>query len=130
MSSLSIEGAVTCKVTAVSLKWRWCLLVVIATAVFGGFAANAASSAALQASRTATVLEAEVPLGPMSCFDASCNKGAPTQATPPLSIAAVSATVAGALVYAVNRLTKRIRLAVARLPQGSPTVLFRPPQFS
>jgi hypothetical protein len=112
-----------------SLKWRWCLFVVIAVAVFGGFIPNAQPSAALQPSRTVTFLAEELPMGPISCFGA-CNKGAPTPTTPPLGIAALCAMAAGVLAYAVTRSAKRIRPKVAPLPEGSHTVPFRPPRFS
>jgi hypothetical protein len=113
-----------------SLKWRWCLFVVIATAVFGGFIPNGPHPTALQPSRTVTLLAEELPIGPISCFGAWCNKGTPTPMTPPLSIAAVGATTAGVLAYAVTRSARRIRPKVAPLPEGNPTVPFRPPQFS
>jgi hypothetical protein len=113
-----------------SLKWRWCLFVVMATAVFGGFIPNGPHPTALQPSRTVTLLAEELPIGPISCFGAWCNKGTPTPTTPPLSIAAVCAPTAGVLAFAVTRSTKRIRPKVAPLPEGNPTVPFRPPQFS
>jgi uncharacterized integral membrane protein len=113
-----------------SLKWRWCLFVVIASAVLGGLIPTAASSAVLQPSRAVTLLAEEPPTGPLTCFGTSCNKGVPTPTTPPLYIAALCAAVAGALAYALTRSTKRIRPKVAPLRLGNPTVLFRPPQFS
>jgi hypothetical protein len=113
-----------------SLKWRWCLLVVIAAAAFGVFIPNSQPSTVPQSSRIGTLLAAEVPIGPITCLSVSCNKGTPAPTTPLLNIAAVCAIVAGVLAFALTRTRKRIRPPVIPLPQGHLTVPFRPPQFS
>jgi hypothetical protein len=112
-----------------SLKWRWCLLVVIASTAFGVFIPNGQPSAAPQPSRTATLLAEELVAGSITCFGVSCNKGAPAPITPPLNIAAVCAVVTGVIAFAMTRVTKRIRPKVVPLPQGHLTVPLRPPRL-
>lgn len=113
-----------------SLKWRCCLLVLIAAAAFGIFIPNGHSSAAPQPSGTPYLLAEEVPFGPLTCYDAACSKGAPIPTTPPMSVAAASVLFAGVLTYALTRGTRRIRPHVVALPRGHLAVPFRPPQLS
>jgi hypothetical protein len=113
-----------------SLKWRWCLFVVMVVTVFGGFIPTVQPSAALQPSRTATLLAEELPIAPLTCGGAWCSKGAPTPTTPPLGIAAVCAVAAGVFACAVSRSNRRRRPQAAPLPEGNPTVPFRPPRLS
>jgi hypothetical protein len=113
-----------------SVRWRWALVAIIALTVFGGLMPNALFSSRSPLSRPVDLLAQEPPLRPSGCFDASCSKGVPTPATPPLTIAGVCSAIAGLLTYLSVRMTKRIRQHAEPLPRGTSTALFRPPQFS
>jgi hypothetical protein len=118
------------KLQAMSLRWRWSLVVVLAAIVLGGFMPQALlSKPFLPVSPMAVALQ-DAPAFPSGCTGVSCNKGAPAAPTPALTIVALAGLTAAVVRAAGGRASKRIRSLVRTLPRGTVPVLFRPPQFS
>ncbi len=113
-----------------ALKWRFCLVAVVAVAVVSGLMPHGVVSGS-QAAASEIVQVAESPLSlPISCLDATCGKGAP--AAPAPSPGVVLAAVVGGLaaLALAHSLIRRRRLQAAVLPAGIRDPLFHPPQFS
>ena len=113
-----------------SRGWRWCLVVVMAATVLGGFMPRALLSDAMAPARAMVVSIETAPTFPTSCLDATCGKGAPAPATPVLTIAALAAIAVAMLCAATGLVTRPFRRTVRALPPGRSTPVFRPPQFS
>lgn len=113
-----------------SRRWRWCLVVVMAATVLGGFMPRALLSDALPPAHALVVSIETAPTFPTSCLDATCGKGAPAPSTPVLTIAALAAIAGATLCAAAGLVTRRIRTVVRALPPGRAIPVFRPPQFS
>jgi hypothetical protein len=113
-----------------SLKWRWCLVVVMAATVLGGFMPRTLLSDSVPPARALVASTEGVPAFPVGCLDATCGKGAPTPSAPVLTIAALAAIAAVMLSAGAGPMSRRFRSAVRALPSGRTAGVFRPPQFS
>jgi ABC-type Fe3+ transport system permease subunit len=113
------------------LKWRWCLVVVLAATVLGGFMPRALLTDSRAPVTNAAFLVEELPMAPSGCADATCGKGAPAPATPTILLAAAAAVTAAAMGLALaGRTNRRLRARAATLPSGNALRRFHPPQFS
>ncbi len=112
------------------MKWRLCLVAVVAAAVLGGFVPHGVLSGT-GAAATEIVQGAEAPLSaPLSCLDATCGKGSPAAPTPSPGIV-LAAVVGGLAAMAlVGSHIRRRRLQAVALPAGIRHTPFHPPQFS
>ncbi len=113
-----------------AVRWRICLLAIIAATVVGGVMPHGAISGT-EAAATQIVQVGESPLSvPISCFDATCGKGTPAAPAPSPGVAL--ATVVGGLaaLALTASIIRRRRLQAAVLPAGIRDPLFHPPQFS
>jgi hypothetical protein len=113
-----------------ALKWRFCLVAILASAVIGGLVPHGALSGT-ESAALEIVQVAEAPLAaPLNCLDASCGKGSPAAPAPSPGIA-LAAVVGGLAGIALARsVIRRRRLQAAVLPAGIRDPLFHPPQFS
>jgi hypothetical protein len=114
-----------------AMKWRFCLLAIIAAAVVGGLMPHGAVNGT-ETAATEIVQAGESPLSvPISCFDATCGKGTPAAPAPSPGVALVVAVVGGLAALAlIPSIIRRRRLQAAVLPAGIRDPLFHPPQFS
>jgi len=115
---------------AMSRPWRWCLVVVLAATVLGGFMPQALLAGSHPpASMTALLVEGP-PTFPSGCSGANCGRSAPVAPVPVLTVASLVAIAGLAVSATAGRTSRRIRSLVHALPRGTTMVLFRPPQFS
>jgi len=70
------------------------------------------------------------PTFPSGCAGTSCSKSAPVAPIPVLTIAGLAALAGIVLKTSGAGWSRRIRALTQRLPRGTATVVFRPPQFS
>jgi hypothetical protein len=70
------------------------------------------------------------PTFPSGCAGTSCSKSAPVAPTPVLTIAGLAALAGVVLKTSGAGWSRRIRTLIHRLPRGTASVVFRPPQFS
>ena len=70
------------------------------------------------------------PTFPSGCAGTSCSKSAPVAPTPVLTIAGLVALAGTVLKTSGAGWSRRIRTLTPRLPRGTVSVVFRPPQFS
>jgi hypothetical protein len=70
------------------------------------------------------------PTFPSGCAGTSCSKSAPVAPTPVLTIAGLVALAGTVLKTSGAGWSRRIRTLTQRLPRGTVSVVFRPPQFS
>jgi hypothetical protein len=114
-----------------SLPWRWCLVVVLAATVLGGFMPQAVLTGSHDIVAGATTLVAEgSPTFPSGCAGTNCGRSTPAGPTPVLTIAALLAVAGYVVAVAGNGLARRVRSRVHHLPRGVALTLFHPPRFS
>ena len=113
-----------------SLRWLIGLVVVIATAVVGGFMPHGAPSA-VESSAIQVIRVVEAPLSaPLHCADATCGKGSPVPAAPTPGVALAVALAAIVAAAAAVTGVRHRRGQQVTLPAGVRDPLFHPPQFS
>jgi len=114
-----------------SLPWRWCLVVVLAATLLGGFMPRALPAGSHPVMAGTTALSAEgPPTFPSGCTGDNCGRSAPVAPVPVLTIAALAAFAGIMTSGGARRTTRRIRSLVHALPRGAAVFLFRPPRFS
>ncbi len=112
------------------LRWRWSLVVVLAAIVLGGFMPQAFLTGARAVTSPIALTPAGPPTFPSGCTGTSCSKSAPVAPTPVLTIAGLAGLVAIVLKHSGGRFSRRIRNFAFRLPSGTVTPLFHPPQVA
>jgi hypothetical protein len=113
-----------------SLRWRLCLVAIIAATLVGGFMPHGVLAGTQSAGTDLVQVAENVVSVPLNCIDATCGKGSPAAPAPAPGIAL--AAVVGGLVAAaaVSSVIRRRRLQGGVLPAGVRDPLFHPPQFS
>src|SRR5580698_8621810 len=113
-----------------SRRWRWSVVVVVATAVLGSFIPSslAAAGEVFMHEPAASVSAPDVL--PAVCFIPSCGKGSPAPSAPIITMTGMAALLAAAVVALAARSVRRPRRSGGALPRGSALLLFHPPQFS
>jgi hypothetical protein len=113
-----------------SLRWRWSLVVVLAAVVLGGFMPQSVLTGAHAAPVQVAIARTGPPTFPSGCAGTSCGKSAPVAPIPVLTIAALAAMAGTVLKMSRTDWCRRIRTLGRRLPRGTISSLFHPPQFS
>jgi hypothetical protein len=114
-----------------SRRWRWGVVVLVATAVLGSFIPSSLAAAGEDFMRApTTAVDGLVVVPTPSCLIPSCGKGAPAPSAPTVLMTGVAALLAVLAVGAGSRFWRRLRLSVASLPRGNSVLQFHPPQFS
>src|SRR5580658_3583401 len=88
-------------------RWRWGLAITIVATGLGVFMPNALLSGGAAVERAVAPVAHQLPSDPAACVETSCNKGAPTPATPPLAMGALWAACTVVIACAVARVTRR-----------------------
>ncbi len=112
------------------LKWRLGLVAIVAAAVIGGLVPHTAISGAGSAAREMVTVADSTIAGPVTCADATCDKGSPAPTAPSPGVALAAVLGAAVIVAATLAIIRRRRGQLLALPAGTRDPLFHPPQFS
>jgi hypothetical protein len=113
-----------------SLRWRWCLVVVFAATVLSGFIPQAVLTGSHVPASAIPAITENAPTFPSGCAGTACGRSTPAGPTPVLTIAALLAVAAVVVAAAGGDFTRRVRSRVQGLPRGIALTLFHPPRFS
>src|SRR5271167_2600689 len=112
-----------------SLRWRWCLVVVLAAIALSGFMPQAVLTGTHVPSAITELAEGP-PTFPSGCAGTACGRSTPAAPTPVLTIAALLALTGVVVAATGTGLWRRLRFHVHGLPRGVALTLFHPPRFS